>query len=334
MVSGCTVLRYLPVYQHKMSAMTQWDETATCQWLTRLGLGQYGQQFSNHKVRGDVLPLLDHEALTEIGVVSIGHRIRILKAIGSNWKEVDSKFLLQKVSVIEAQIQKVTEKCEKLRTDMMPVFRMVKENEPLPSLQKNASSTSITTIGDQPMPDIMSASQPNLPLQRAHSISLASPGIGKSKRYSAIPAFSSAKSPNQGHPQLPFGRAPSIEDPRQLRKTGGVTLLTEELSQRAPNSKVSMSTAYEPYKSFRVGMDDPCHRVLPVVMRHNGIIADSHEYRLVVQYGDHERTVADHEKPLHVYKELQDAGKRPVFMLRHAVTGVGQSASSTPGGVL
>lgn len=314
--------------------MTQWDDATTRQWLNRLGLGQYGQQFSSHNVRGDVLPLLDHEALSEIGVQSIGHRIRILKAIGSNWKEMDSRDMLQKISMMEGQLQKVTEKCEKLRTDMMPVFRMVKENEPLPSLQKNGSSTSITTIGDQPLPDMLSASQPNLSLQKAHSISLASPGIGKSKRYSAIPAFSTAKSPNQGLPPLPFGRAPSTEDHRQLRKTGGVTLLTEELSQRPPNSKVSMSTAYEPYKSFRVGMDDPCHKVLPVVMRHNGIVADSHEYRLVVQYGDHERTVADHEKPLHVYKELQDAGKRPVFMLRHAVNGVGQSASSTPGGVL
>lgn len=337
-----------------MSAMTRWDDTATQNWLTRIGLGQYSTHFAKHNIRGDVLAMLDNEYLAEVGVDSIGHRIRILKAVGANWQEVDARSLQQRLELAEAQLQKMTEKYEKLRTDMMPVFRMVKENEPLPSLQKNVSSTSIATTGGSaptsagvfpngahgPGPtvvtatDLTSASQPNLiSLQRAHSVSVTSPGATKNRRYSTIPT-SQVKSPGQAHPSVPSRSGSNAGDSNRKAAGSGFALYTGELTSMAPNSKVSMTTAYEPYKSFRVEADCPCYKLLPGLMRHYRIVGNVQDYRLVVQYGDHERMLSDHEIPLLILKELQDNGVRATFMVRQVATGAVQSATSTPGGVL
>jgi class 3 adenylate cyclase len=50
------------------------------QWLVALGLEQYAKPFDANDIDWDVLPELDHGALKDIGVDSIGHRLRILKA--------------------------------------------------------------------------------------------------------------------------------------------------------------------------------------------------------------------------------------------------------------
>jgi class 3 adenylate cyclase/predicted ATPase len=50
------------------------------QWLAGLGLAQYAEAFEENAVGLDLLPELDHDILTSIGVVAAGHRMRILKA--------------------------------------------------------------------------------------------------------------------------------------------------------------------------------------------------------------------------------------------------------------
>ena len=76
----------------------------------------------------------------------------------------------------------------------------------------------------------------------------------------------------------------------------------------------------EIFKSFRVGLDDPCYKVLPAAMRKYNIQADWRTYALYIVYGDQERAVGLHEKPLALFKDLDRSGKKPMFMLRK-VTG-------------
>ena len=50
-------------------------------WLQKLGLGQYAQEFSENDIDFDVLPDLTDQDLRELGITSLGHRRRLLRAI-------------------------------------------------------------------------------------------------------------------------------------------------------------------------------------------------------------------------------------------------------------
>jgi hypothetical protein len=51
------------------------------EWLKSLGLEQYEAAFRENDVDAEVLPTLTGDDLKELGIVSIGHRRRILSAI-------------------------------------------------------------------------------------------------------------------------------------------------------------------------------------------------------------------------------------------------------------
>jgi SAM domain (Sterile alpha motif) len=50
-------------------------------WLSGLGLGQYEQVFRDNNIDADLLPTLTMDDLHALGVVSLGHRKRLLSAI-------------------------------------------------------------------------------------------------------------------------------------------------------------------------------------------------------------------------------------------------------------
>lgn len=90
----------------------------------------------------------------------------------------------------------------------------------------------------------------------------------------------------------------------------------------------------EIFKSFRVSMDDPCHKVLPAALRKYNINADWRQYALYIVYGDQERCLGLDERPLILFKQLDREGKKPMFMLRkHAapVEGHSGTVSNQPG---
>src|SRR5260370_28882425 len=61
-----------------MAAAERFDVNA---WLAGLGLSGYAQAFRDNDVDAGVLRSLTMEDLREIGVVSVGHRRRILNAV-------------------------------------------------------------------------------------------------------------------------------------------------------------------------------------------------------------------------------------------------------------
>lgn len=72
----------------------------------------------------------------------------------------------------------------------------------------------------------------------------------------------------------------------------------------------------EIFKSFRVSMDDPCHKVLPAALKKYNIHADWRQYALYIVYGDQERCLGLEERPLILFKQLEKEGRKPMFMLR------------------
>lgn len=68
--------------------------------------------------------------------------------------------------------------------------------------------------------------------------------------------------------------------------------------------------------SYRVKMDDLCSIVLPAVLQKYGTTTSSEDYSLYIIYDAEERRVEMHEKPLLLFKALEKAGKRPMFILR------------------
>ena len=86
----------------------------------------------------------------------------------------------------------------------------------------------------------------------------------------------------------------------------------------APDTPISglSGSSVEVYKSFRIGMDDPCYKVLPTALRKYNIQPPWDNYGLYIVYGNQERCLTMDEKPLHLFKQLDKEGKRPMFMLR------------------
>jgi hypothetical protein len=52
-------------------------------WLLSLGLERYAQAFLEHDIDAEVLPSLTTEDLIGLGVISIGHRRKLLDAIAT-----------------------------------------------------------------------------------------------------------------------------------------------------------------------------------------------------------------------------------------------------------
>jgi SAM domain (Sterile alpha motif) len=52
-------------------------------WLRSLGLGRYEAAFRENDIDETVLPRLTHETLKDLGITSVGHRLKLLDAIAA-----------------------------------------------------------------------------------------------------------------------------------------------------------------------------------------------------------------------------------------------------------
>jgi hypothetical protein len=121
---------------------------------------------------------------------------------------------------------------------------------------------------------------------------------------------------------------PNPED-RDPPLSGGSSTLNAPTSN--PASTPSTNPQVEIFKSFRVSIDDPCHKVLPVALKKYNITADWRQYALYIVHGDQERCLGLNERPLILFKQLDKEGRKPMFMLRkHAAPAEGHV--STVGG--
>ncbi|KAG8631494.1 hypothetical protein KVT40_000634 [Elsinoe batatas] len=88
----------------------------------------------------------------------------------------------------------------------------------------------------------------------------------------------------------------------------------------------------EIFKSFRVSIEDPCHKVLPVALKRYNINDDWRQYALYIVHGDQERCLGLEEKPLMLFKQLDREGRKPMFMLRKHASPAGEGWTGPGGG--
>ncbi|CAK9439224.1 uncharacterized protein LODBEIA_P34480 [Lodderomyces beijingensis] len=85
----------------------------------------------------------------------------------------------------------------------------------------------------------------------------------------------------------------------------------------------------EPLKQLRASTDDSCLKILQSAMKRHHIPRDDwSRYVLVICYGDKERILKLAEKPVVIFKELQELGKHPAIMLRQLATAAENQESS------
>ncbi|KAF8495632.1 hypothetical protein JB92DRAFT_2818098 [Gautieria morchelliformis] len=63
--------------------LRQWNDGHVARWLADNKCAHHAQSFANHDIRGDILLDLDQQTLREMGIASVGDRIKILNAVKS-----------------------------------------------------------------------------------------------------------------------------------------------------------------------------------------------------------------------------------------------------------
>ncbi|OLL26595.1 Protein STE50 [Neolecta irregularis DAH-3] len=264
-----------------------------------------------NEIDGEVLVHLDHEALKDLGVKSMGHRLSLLKEIynlkiahgvpidpdhfvplsaeddeEAQYTEdtVDVSYLTnalllrdERIQSCEMEIRKLSESLSKLREDPLTVFRLVKDSKPLP-------------------------------IPEASSGSLLSRKFSTKKLFLGTPR--TQHSPTYDHQGSP---PESPRSPLNDQRTP-TTVSSPKIPDKRQPFPPPKDT--EPFKSFRVSLEDPCWKVLPAALKRYKIHGDWRGYALFICYGDQERCLGLDEKPLLLFQQLQREGKNPVFMLR------------------
>lgn len=221
----------------------------------------------------------------------------------------------------------------------------VHENSGLdPSAAAMAASTSLTqsmSSGGQPSPHLSNQPSPTSPQPPYGAISRSfhrdgPPSGGRppanepwsniaSTSSTSLNATSSTRAPQSagggaGTPSL------SADDfPSQPSSASSITRPSDRSSQAQ-----QQDGSAEFMKSFRVSMEEPCYKVLPVALKKYHINDDWRQYSLYIVHGDNERCLGLHERPLILFKQLASEGKKPMFMLRkHAAPQEGFHSSRT-----
>ncbi|KAL8945678.1 MAG: hypothetical protein Q9222_007818 [Ikaeria aurantiellina] len=128
--------------------------------------------------------------------------------------------------------------------------------------------------------------------------------------------------PNSGSSRnrqpIPQQSTQTLRDPVQQPQQDDTSSLNTGQRETTPSVEI--------FKSFRVSMEDPCHKVLPAALKKYNINADWRQYALYIVFGDQERCLGMEEKPLILFKQLDREGRKPMFMLRrHAAPVEGHS---------
>lgn len=283
-----------------------------------------------------------------------------------------------------SEIKRLNDNFTRLKTDLIPVIRLLKDSKPLPTPTLDPGSGSSIGMVDLPTYSISSTYSPGSTLTEAlqdaiktgplpsptsnrfSSGSVLSLGTGKiigagivgggsggnsntngstamnngdskpirprlveSKSTGSTGYHSSSSSTQQ--PQTPVVQQgqhiQTLQPPKYRKHSSLVTSSTISTVGNGSTSSVAASAAStasttatptsEPLKQLRASSDDSCLKILQQAMKRHHIPRDDwSKYVLVICYGDKERILKLSEKPVPIFKELQELGKHPAIMLR------------------
>ncbi|KAG6879977.1 hypothetical protein C0992_008570 [Termitomyces sp. T32_za158] len=177
-----------------------WNDSHVSRWLSEIKCASHAQTFKANDIRGDVLLELDQQTLKEMGVASIGDRLRIVNAVKALRLKSSSRFpttpqapKARPESGNEARTPP-RDKGTPDRTDVVPHRLANRSGRPAP-LQLNQN----TGRSDLPRLEPESANRPN----PSHSIRpLPLPHLPP-QSIQPIPTLNGAHIPAAGRPNLP-----------------------------------------------------------------------------------------------------------------------------------
>ncbi|KAI4729650.1 hypothetical protein E4T49_02391 [Aureobasidium sp. EXF-10728] len=196
-----------------------------------------------------------------------------------------------------------------------------------PSAAAMAATSHLNPSHPQNSPNQLSQPSPTSPAytSSAQAMSAGNRSFPRDVPSSARPSY--IEDPRQSH----VSHAPSTTAPSSRRPAATSIPPQEEPPNSAPlprSAREKDNPQVEIFKSFRVSIEDPCHKVLPVALQRYNINDDWRQYSLYIVYGDQERCLGLEEKPLMLFKQLEREGGKPMFMLRKHAAPVGEGWSA------
>ncbi|KIJ62011.1 hypothetical protein HYDPIDRAFT_30831 [Hydnomerulius pinastri MD-312] len=308
---------------HNGDNILEWNEDRVHQWLSSLGFPQYEHQIREHTIRGDVLCILDAEALKAVGVTTVGQRIAILKAVYQAKLAYQVPFEPDHyIPPSEAQERSISvEKLHDLVSEQAQRVQILEDDnrrlkETVEILLDEFTQARAPQRSDEP------------PLKRQPSFKWAQ-YVNPAKSPTKPEVESPNPSPQQTEHDLSQARPPQ---PAQLQASTSAPASQRNLTPSSSESPVSQplssssranrQESSDNLKSFKVSLEDPTWKVLPAALKKYKINNDNWQnYAMFICYGSPgnriERCLSYDEKPLLLFQKLKDAKKNPVFMLKH-----------------
>lgn len=332
----------------------QWEEEHVNEWLISIGYGQYQGFIYEHGITGEVLVQLDFDSLKEIGVRSAGHRLDLLRAIYRlkvengvaiepehyvpNSEAIEDVFsdntplgrLMQLISNQNERIKCLEQEVQRLQSGVVQLEEHILD-KPIrngamggSSLQKQPSLKWAVYNGKTVKSPTWTEESSALSLQPQDSPRVSPQSLEYDSSHPSLASLRPPPPPKGGDPidlggntfrsysTEPSGPADrSAQSSRSQSNGSGSADAQRDGRPRAGEDRSDM------LQSFKVSLDDPCSKVLPAALKKYRITDDWRMYALFICYGTTERCLSLDEKPLLLFKKLKDAGKNPVFMLRH-----------------
>ncbi|PVU99521.1 hypothetical protein BB559_000028 [Furculomyces boomerangus] len=99
-----------------------------------------------------------------------------------------------------------------------------------------------------------------------------------------------------------------------------ITITTSKVKSEQTNTKSSPTSDSNTFKSFKIGTDEPCYKVLPHALKKYNIDDDWRNYTLTIrsikQGKKVEKSLKLDDKPLMIFQQLKEKGEKPVFVLK------------------
>ncbi|TRM56212.1 ste11-like protein [Schizophyllum amplum] len=140
-----------------------WNDTHVARWLTDIKCGGHAATFKDNDIRGDVLLELDQATLKEMGIASIGDRLRIVNAVKTLRQRSAAKAVTIQTPVLE------TNRTLRLDTDVTmpfidiasPVSKHNSRGRPAPLQLSSQNRTDLPRVVQPPDSARMPPARPN-----------------------------------------------------------------------------------------------------------------------------------------------------------------------------
>ncbi|TIA74606.1 hypothetical protein E3P91_00844 [Wallemia ichthyophaga] len=297
-----------------------WSDFDVGCWLQQLNYPQHLHMFKENEISGEILVHLDHEALKDLGIISVGIRLNILREIyhlklffdisvepehyvppsetinQSKSSSYSQSNLINKVSVHDDRLNA-------LESDYRRLFKSFEATyDELMCLKSDSSSKPSKHLDDL-------LKSPDSELEISPKTITVSPAT-TSAPSSAPPNTSSTSASSNISETLKDDDNEDTRDSNNLKDT-------TRLLRQASLGDLSRARSGKAKSNVKVKLDDSCWTVLPAALKKYKIDDDWTKYALFICYGKTERCLSYDERPLQLFQKLKEQSQQPVFMLRH-----------------